>query len=135
MSLGSWDPAHPQSTQAFTIDDALLKRFISFAHQGQLDNLAERLTAAEIQQQAALMSQAHDDWLKVVSTYPQQDIEALMKFFTKAEQLPGWDAGDRSPVISLGKVLKTRKIGISKELTLWIKSHSRNRFLPHGSLI
>ena len=82
----------------------------------------------------------HHDHMVCVETgdvieFSNEEIEHLMRFFTIAEQLPGWHAADNSPVIWLGKLLKQRGVGINKELVLWIKENSDNRFLPHGPLI
>ncbi|MGB5325866.1 MAG: hypothetical protein WBN40_10640, partial [Pseudomonadales bacterium] len=60
---------------------------------------------------------------------------ALMRFFTCAEmQLPGWQAGDKSPVIAINKILKRRGHKLDKAMLGWIRQHSDNRFLPNGPL-
>ncbi|WP_101759989.1 hypothetical protein [Oceanicoccus sp. KOV_DT_Chl] len=81
------------------------------------------------------MQQRKADWFHVASTLSDEQLQHLMRFFTVAESLPGWEAGDNSPVIWLGKVLKQRGTGISRELVLWIKANSSNQFLPHGALL
>jgi len=58
-------------------------------------------------------------WIKLLSLVP--------------EQHSGFDRGANSPVIPLVRVLRQRG-GYPTYLTPWIKRHSKNRFLPHGSL-
>jgi len=59
----------------------------------------------------------------------------LIRLFTLAEQqLPGWEAGAASPVVPLAALLRKRG-GYPADLNAWIKSHSRNRFLPYGNLM
>ena len=50
------------------------------------------------------------------------------------ESIPGCDAGAKSPVIAIARLLRQRG-DYPPELTAWIKSVSSNRFLPYGSLM
>ena len=55
-------------------------------------------------------------------------------FFTLIEMaLPEWAAGAKSPVISINKILKSRGHKLEKDMLLWIKQNSDNRFIPNGS--
>ena len=135
MSLGSWDPNAEQARSTLSLNRELLARYIQLSESQQLDNLATELSAEEQQVHAALMQLDKAQWMEQAATFSDEEIEHLMRFFTKAEQLPGWEAGPNSPVIWLGRVLKQRGTGISKELVLWIKANSDNRFLPHGPLL
>ena len=74
------------------------------------------------------------DWGTAVADLDSAKIIALVKFFTLAEALPGWEAGARSPVIPMAAVLKARG-DYPDDLTGWIKAHTDNRFLPYGSLM
>jgi len=134
MSLGSWDPKLNSNTSPFDIDGRVLKRFIGYAVDEQLDQLQQLLNADEQQLFASYMQLQGEHWQQGVVAFSNDEIEALMRFFTVAEQLAGWEAGGKSPVIPLGKLLKQRGIGISRSLTLWIKAHSNNQYLPHGPL-
>ena len=134
MSIGSWDPQAVQSSEHYHIELSLLRRFIHISVEGQLDNIAQLLSAEEQQQHAAIMQLDKQAWV-VAEALDDNEIEQLMRFFTVAEQLPGWDAADQSPVIWLGKCLKQRGSGINRELVLWIKAHSDNKFLPNGPLL
>lgn len=135
MSLGSWDPEAAQQQVNFNADHHQLDRFIALSREDMLDNLAQQLAPQEQQIQAGWMQLPASYWETGAADYSNEDIVHLMRFFTLAESLPGWEAGASSPVIYLGKLLKKRQVGISKELSLWIREHSDNRYLPHGPLL
>ncbi|MGK0442243.1 MAG: hypothetical protein ACJA0N_002051 [Pseudohongiellaceae bacterium] len=135
MSLGSWSPDSEQQNKTFAITEDLLQKFLSFAEASQIENIGNSLDDKEQQKLAPIMTLPSECWDEATARLADQDIEKLMQVFTQAEQLPGWEAGNQSPVIWLGKILKKRGTRISKELTLWIKNNSNNRFLPHGSLL
>ena len=62
------------------------------------------------------------------------ELESLVRLFTLGEMQHGsWQAGAKSPVVALVKVLKQRG-KFDPPLARWIKDHSTNRFLPHGDL-
>ena len=134
MSLGSWDPNAEQAKNDVQLDSKLLQRYIAISQNQQLEQLAQLLSTDEQQLQAGLMQLTREQWFDAAQSLSDDEIEHLMRFFTMAEQLPGWDGGANSPVIWLGKVLKQRGTGINRELLLWIKAHSDNQFLPHGAL-
>lgn len=74
-------------------------------------------------------------WEKFVDSIDSTTIIAWVKVLTISEQeYSGFECGAKSPVIPLVRVLKRRN-EFPSDLTSWIKSHSRNRFLPHGSLL
>ena len=74
------------------------------------------------------MQQSREAWLSAGASLTDDTIVHLIRFFTLAEQLPGWESANNSPVIALAKILKKRGSGIDKELLLWIKANSRNQF-------
>lgn len=131
MAIGSWNPEDKASD--YVIDNNLLERFIQYAEKDQLNELENLLSPEEQQQHAQLMLLPSSDWLAASESMNGAELTALIKFFTVAEQLPGWFAGERSPVISLAKQLKKQQ-GIERELIAWIRAHSENRFLPYGPL-
>lgn len=133
MTIGSWDPQIEQSNQHFQLDLSILRRFITISENDQLDNIDDLLSVKEQQSQAKLMQLEQQAW-SVAEALNDNDITHLMRFFTVAEKLPGWEAEATSPVIWLGKILKQRGTGINRELILWIKANSENQFLPHGAL-
>ena len=80
------------------------------------------------------MQQSKASWHTVARALSNDELIALIRFFTVAESLPGWQAGNQSPVIWLNQVLKQRGVKLDRTLLQWIKAHSDNRFLPHGQL-
>ena len=82
-----------------------------------------------------LMTAPAAEWQAATEPLEDGQIEHLIRVLTLAEeQFSGWQAGAKSPVIVLVKVLKSRG-SYDRSLTQWIKSNSNNRFLPHGSLM
>lgn len=132
MPVGNWDPKLEQGK--YEVDTQTLKRFISFADNKQLDQVQKLLSPHEQQVYGAMMKLHPDSWTSKAEHFSDAEITSLMRFFTVAENLPGWESGDKSPVIWLGKVLKQRGTGISRDLVLWIKNHSNNQYLPHGPI-
>lgn len=135
MTLGNWDPNTERAGAELKLDRELLQSFVELSQSGAIDQPNLALNEEQVQIYAGLMTIDQQQWMQQAEAFSNEDIEALMRFFTKAEQLPGWDAGPNCPVIWLGKILKQRGWGISRDLTLWIKAHSNNRFLPHGPLL
>ena len=92
------------------------------------------LSSEEVQKFAPLMRLETALWREVIARLDDQSLVALVRFFTLAEQLPGWLAGERSPVIPLMSELRARN-AVPADLGSWIRSNSENRFLPWGSLL
>jgi hypothetical protein len=70
----------------------------------------------------------------VLGELSEADLDALARLYTLAEARdPAWEAGARSPVIALFAELKARGADTG-DLAAWIRAHTENRFLPHGSL-
>ncbi len=134
MSVGAWDPNSNSEAQPEIRAD-LLKEFVTLSQQDHLANLIEHLDDTVKTEQAALMSLPADHWNTAVASMNSDEIIHLIRFFTIAEmQLPGWEAGAKSPVIALNKLLKQRGTPLPKDHLLWIRRHSDNRFLPNGPL-
>ena len=75
-----------------------------------------------------------DVWSPLLEAESDERLIRIAKSLTVAEmRLPGWEAGARSPVITIVRVLRRRGT-YPKELTGWMKAHTTNRFLPYGSL-
>jgi len=131
MSIGSWEP----STKTTTIDEQRLQQFIEFSRSEQLDKLAELIPEGDQQSLSGLMTLDQASWKDAAGKLSSDQIIHLIHFFTVAESaLPGWEAGDKSPVIYLAKSLKARHEPLSKDLLVWIREHSNNRFLPYGPI-
>lgn len=88
----------------------------------------------EVQKFAPLMRLEAGLWRDAIAELDDQRVVALVQFFTLAEQLPGWQAQERSPVVPLMAELRARN-AVPSELSAWIRSNSDNRFLPWGSLL
>ncbi len=128
MSVESFDPAAAD----VRVDAVAVVRLLQAAGQEAPDF---GLTDLERASFAGLMTQAPALWTEVAAELTRSQVEALIRFFTLAEDLiSGWQAGAKSPVIPLVKVLKARG-EYPRELTQWIKANTGNRFLPHGSLM
>lgn len=134
MSVGAWDP-NQATGEGFDIDMAILERFISLSENDQLDNLTQQLDNELITGQAPLMKQERDRWTETAAQLSSEQILHLIRFFTLAEmQLTGWEAGSESPVIWLTKILRQRKQPLDRDMLLWIRANSDNRFIPNGAL-
>ena len=70
--------------------------------------------------------------------FAARDSEQLvgwLRVLTLAETaVPDCDGGAKSPVIDIARLLRDRG-DYPADLTAWIKSVSKNRFLPYGSLL
>lgn len=134
MSIGSWDPAADAAAHSIHIEESTLRRFIGFAASDQLDQLETLMPAEERQTLSGLMALDPAQWLAAAEPLADDDILQLVRFFTVAESLPGWEAAEKSPVIPLAKTLRKRGNRLDKDLLKWIRSVSDNRFLPYGPL-
>jgi ribosomal protein L13E len=125
--VGVWQPRDP------AIDARILVRLVDAAD--YLDHATLGLSADEVRELAVLMKHPRELWLPLFANESDARLVQLARFFTVAEmRLPGWEAGAHSPVIAIVAELRRRNV-YPKELTAWIKAHTTNRFLPHGSLL
>ena len=125
--VGVWQP------HGAAIDARTLARLADAAD--YLDHATLGLSADEVRELAAMMKHPREQWPPLFANESDARLIRLAKFFTVAEmRLPGWEAGAHSPVIAIVTELRRRK-AYPKELTGWIKAHTTNRFLPHGSLL
>ena len=128
MSVESFDPA----ANTTPVNAANVGRLLEASSAAAPDFGLQQLERARL---APLMTAAANDWQAAVADLTSADLVSLVRFLTLAEEaISGWQAGAKSPVISLVKVLKSRG-DYPKELTAWIKANTNNRFLPHGSLM
>ena len=132
MSVGVWDPGKGDSGKS--VDQALLDRLIELAGRTDDSVTEEQLAAASLQNDAWLMSLTANDW-SLVKNLDSTSLVALCRLFTLVEQqVSGWEAGNKSPVIVFVCVLKQRE-EFTPELRKWIKSNTDNRYLPNGSAL
>ncbi len=76
----------------------------------------------------------HNAWQKAADTLSDDELLHLIRFFAVAENLPGWEAQEKSPVIPLAKNLRKRGVRLDKALLQWLREVNNNRFLPYGPL-
>jgi hypothetical protein len=137
VAIGEWNPEGSTSSKA-EVDMDLLQKFersipAPNAEQQEID-ANSLLTASEKSAGAVMMTLDKQAWDCVID-WNNQQLENLIRFFTVAEmQLPGWEGGNKSPVIALVKILKSRD-AFSADLRRWIKANTDNRYLPHGSAL
>ena len=122
--IGSWYPDPKLSEQ----------------HRDILDRAADAIDqpglgmTTETQQMLSSVIQASPQiWLDFVEQETTIRIIGWIKVLTLIEEVLGVEVGAKSPVITLVRLLKKRN-AYPNCLTVWIKSHSNNRFLPYGSL-
>ena len=133
MSTGTWDPSSNASKLDISIDPALIQRFLLLAENNQLNDLAAQISEQD-RSQFGIMQADLAQWKDALNDYNEAQLIALIRFFTLVEMaLPEWAAGAKSPVISINKILKSRGLKLEKEILLWIKQNSDNRFIPNGS--
>ena len=131
MALGVWEPTKKNTVLA-TVDRRLVLEILDRVQNQDAQDLESLLGDDLCRRGAQLMQQPEEVW-KALADLPEPDIECLVRFFTLAEvQLAGWQAGKKSPVIALVKLLRERN-AFSTELRRWIKQHTENRYLPYGS--
>lgn len=134
MSLGSWDPKSEAATAEVSPDAVTLERFINLSKNEQLDTLEAHIDGSESQRLSALMRLDHAHWQAAAEPLESGALLHLIRFFAVAENLPGWEAAERSPVIALAKVLRNRGERLDKAFLLWLREVNTNRFLPYGPL-
>ncbi len=132
MPLGTWEPDAADAPAE--LDATTLKRLASYSSAEQPEQLEQLLTAAERQRFAGLMLMEHDQWQQAAADLPDQQLIELIRFFAVAENLPGWEAGARSPVIALARTLRQRGQRLDKDMLRWLRAVNNNRFLPYGPL-
>jgi hypothetical protein len=134
MSLGSWDPTAESAAHNIEIDPATLQRFIGYDRDDQLAQLEQLISGDENQVLAGLMKIEHSAWLVAAEPLSSEELLHLIRFFAMAENLSGWEAGEKSPVIPLAKSLRKRGERLDKALLQWLREVNDNRFLPYGPL-
>ena len=134
MSLGSWDPEAESAATRIEIEPSILERLVAYSSDHQLDSLEQLLSGEDSQVLSGLIKIEHQQWLETADSLPQETVLHLIRFFTVAENLPGWEAGANSPVIPLAKSLRRRGVRLDKAMLQWIRQVNPNRYLPYGPL-
>ncbi len=134
MSINAWDPGAEKKAGAIQLQPALLDRLIAYSTEDQLENLDGLIGAVESQELSGLMKVDHSAWHGATEHLPDDNLLHLIRFFVVAENLPGWEALDKSPVIPLAKILRKRGTRLDKEFLQWLRAVNSNRYLPYGPL-
>lgn len=128
MSVERFDPRDAGRA----VDAEAVARLRQAAEQLDADDFG--LSAAEVSDLARLARHPEADWEAPLASLDSDTLLALVRLYTLAEALPGWEAGAKSPVIPMAAELR-RRGDYPEALTAWIKSNTDNRFLPYGSLL
>lgn len=124
-SVGAWEPP----AAGLGEDHA---RALNAAARVSVDDLGE--DEAAVARIREVMNAAPEACAAWVADRDSATLAAWLRVLTLAEmRLPGCEAGARSPVIPIARVLRERG-DYPSSLTPWIRSVSTNRFLPYGSL-
>ena len=124
--VGAWEPAPKLgASHAQALDVA--------AAEAEDDTLAvEPDVAARLRQ---VFAATPDERASLFDAEPSPRLVGWARALTLAEEtIPGCEAGAKSPVIALARMLRARG-DYPHDLTPWIKRLSSNRFLPYGSLM
>ncbi len=135
MTTGSWDPNINNKRESLSINQADLAHFINLSREEQLSSIESHLSETQLQVFPGLIERSIQQWQAAAENLSQDEIWHLIRFWTVAEKISGWECAEKSPVIALNKLLKKRKQPLSKDQLLWIKAQSDNHFLPNGPLL
>ncbi len=130
MSVGNWSPSPTDK-----INTELLERVLPLCKNDQLESLPAPLNEKVCCVIASMMRQPESAWQEPLAGYSDEDLRQLLRFFVRAEMLiSGCEAGEQSPAIWIHRELKRRGSKLSRDELGWIRSHTDNRFIPHGAL-
>ena len=131
MAIGSWTPENEKSE--LSIDLQWLQRCVVISKEDRLEDLPAPFTDEEQQRYSVFMRVSQSHWQTATADLSNDDIIALIRFFTRAEKLiNGWDASKESPAIWLNKVLRSRGEKLDRDMLIWIRNNTDNRFIPNG---
>ena len=131
MSVGVWDP----NTRPPEITRELLARFIQLGEKADTQIMDDSFSKVEQTKHAPLMRLPHEQWVAHIKHLDAAQLWQLTRFLTVAEmKFAGWRADEHSPVIAIASTLKAMGQPLVKEQLMWIRTHSDNRFLPHGKI-
>lgn len=136
MSVESWNPNAPEP-KGLSVDQTveMLKRFAKLSKENKLDRLSEHMSKQE-KQQSGIMSLSRDEWLELLKDFENDELIDLIRFLTIAEmQISGWRIGEKSPVITINKLLRQRGQKLDKATLKWMRENSDNRFIPNGPVL
>ena len=134
MTIGSWDPNEKKTTVNDEVNSELLACFIAATK--KLPCELNTILPNEQLQQSQIIESSASAWQIAINEFSNEELVLLIQFFTVVEaQLPAWAAGAKSPAILINRELRRRGEKLNKEILLWIKDNTDNRFIPNGSPI
>lgn len=134
MTIGSWDPNEKTTTANDEVNSELLACFIAATK--KLPCELNTILRKEQLQQSQIIEASASAWQIAINEFSNKELVLLIQFFTVVEaQLPAWTAGAKSPAILINRELRRRGEKLNKEILLWIKNNTDNRFIPNGSPI
>ena len=134
MTISSWDPNEKKTSANDQVDTELLACFIAATK--KLPCELDTILPSEQLQQSQIIESSASAWQIAINEFSNEELVLLIQFFTVIEaQLTSWTAGAKSPAILINKELRRRGEKLNKEILLWIKHNTDNRFIPNGSPI
>ena len=134
MTIGSWDPNEKTTTANDEVNSELLACFIAATK--KLPCELNTILPKDQLQQSQIIEASASAWQIAINEFSNKELVLLIQFFTVVEaQLPAWTAGAKSPAILINRELRRRGEKLNKEILLWIKDNTDNRFIPNGSPI
>ncbi|ODS23321.1 hypothetical protein AB835_09585 [Candidatus Endobugula sertula] len=135
MTTDIWNPTQKSIQSSYVINMTFLQSIIQLMEDNDSLSVESLLTHEEQQKHRFIMQLPKEQWFAIKDSLSVDDIHLLIKFFTLAEmQFSDWTGKEKSPVIWLTKILRQKGKILEKELLLWIKENSSNKFLPYGAL-
>ncbi len=139
MNTEMWDPnagtSSNSDTSNYQLDNDFLKWIVDTYKIDDLSHFKTLLTEVEIKKHRDIMFLTKEVWFEALENFNDVELIALIHFFTLAAvHFNNWHAEDKSPVISIAKLLRKRKHSLDKKLLIWIKNNNKNKFLPFGPL-
>ena len=150
MSIETWQPeSNPsstdqekliQETQLFISNISVVLETFTFETLIQdIDSLIQNLSDDDliVCQKIMTSNLCQDDWQVITQSSAENTsvLRSLIFFFTRLESKQSrFFAGDRSPVITLNKLLKAFGHKLDRQSLLWIRANTQNKFLPNGPI-
>ena len=124
--VGQWNP---KSVELGVIHEKLLTKAA-----GSLQETNLGLDADELGTLRPVLRRERQVWQSFATAQESELLIGWIKALTLLERdVTGFELGDKSPVITLHRILKSRN-DLPDDLNDWIKQHTNNRFLPYGNL-
>ena len=151
MATGTWEPGGAALPDADDLAAAAAFWRVHGSDEPDAEALGAELASPLRDRLRSAMQAPSGALTDVLSGLDPADAVDLARLLTVLEALPGFEAGARSPVVPIVRGLRARLDAHGDaegdatgdadgdrdafaELVRWIRAHTENRFLPHGSL-